>query len=123
MSQSVIADNWSLQNISELLLNGINPDFGHVVTPSIHTDSHRYDEIPLAAVAIEALFDLVTDVILRDQILVDDKFAGAWLKKGGPLNVLVKNSVVRTFPFLGNPEQLVGPREEFVARLCVTSSL
>lgn len=123
MSQSVISDNWSLQNISELLLNGIDPDIGHVVTPDIETDSHGYDEIPLAVIAIEALFDLITDVILRDQILVDEKFAGAWLKYGGPLNVLAEESVVRTFPFLGDPEQLIGPRDEFVARLCVTNSL
>lgn len=123
MSQSVISDNWSLQNISGLLLRGVDPDMGHVVTPKVETDSHRYDEIPAAVIAIEALFDLLTDVILRDQILVDEKFASAWLKDGGPLNVLTKESVVRAFPFLDDPSRLVGPRDEFVNRLCVTDSL
>jgi hypothetical protein len=85
VSQSVISDNWSLQNISGLLLRGVDPDMGHVVTPKVETDSHRYDEIPAAVIAIEALFDLLTDVILRDQILVDQKFASAWLEDGGPL--------------------------------------
>lgn len=123
VSQSVISDNWSLQDISELLIDGIDSGIGHVITPDIETDSHAYDDIPSAVIAIEALFDLITDVILRDQILVDENFAGAWLKEGGALNVLAEESVVRTFPFLGDPAQLVGPRDEFVARLCVTNSL
>lgn len=123
MSQSVISDNWSLQNISELLLNGIDSDVTHFITPNSETDSHQYEQVPSAVVAIEAMFDLITDVILRDQILVDKKFASAWLNKNGPLNKLAEQSVVRAFPFLGDPELLVGPRDEFVSRLCLTSSL
>lgn len=123
MSQSVISDNWSLQNISELLLNGIKSDVTHFITPDSETDSHQYDQVPSAVVAIEAMFDLITDVVLRDQILVDEKFASAWLSKSGPLNELAAQSVVRSFPFLGDPELLVGPRDEFVSRLCLTSSL
>lgn len=60
MSQSVISDNWSLQNVSELLTNGIDSDIGHVITPNTETDSHGYEEIPSAVIAIEALFDLIT---------------------------------------------------------------
>jgi hypothetical protein len=123
MSQSVISDNWSLQNISELLINGIDTSVGHFITPNTEKDSHEYEEIPSAAIAIEALFDLITDVILRDQILVDERFAGAWLTKDGPLNRFAEQSVIRTFPFLGDPTLLDGPRDEFVDRLCVTNSL
>lgn len=123
MSQSVISDNWSLQNISELLVDGIDPGVAYFITPNNETDSHGYEEVPWAVIAIEALFDLITDVILRDQILVDEKFANAWRHKEGPLNDLAEQSVVRTFPFLTDPQQLSGPRDEFVARLCSTSSL
>jgi hypothetical protein len=123
VSQSVISDNWSLQNISELLIDGIDSSVAHFIMPNTETDSHEYEEIPCAVVAIEALFDLITDVILRDQILVDEKFAGIWFNKEGPLNKLAEQSVVRPFPFLHDPEQLVGPRDEFVDRLCLTSSL
>lgn len=123
MSQSVISDNWSLQNISELLTDGIDSGNGYFITPDIESDSHAYEETPSAALAIEALFDLITDVILRDQILVDEKFAGAWFSKDGPLNRLAEQSVVRPFPFLRDPAQLAGPRDEFVDRLCLTNSL
>lgn len=123
MSQSVIVDNWSLQNISELLIDGIDPGVAHFITPNTETDSHEYEETPSAAIQIEALFDLITDVILRDQLLVDEKFAGAWLDKDGPLNRLAEQSVVRAFPFLREPRQLAGPRDEFVDRLCSTNSL
>jgi len=123
MSQSVISDNWSLQNISELLVEGINSDSSHFITPDPKKGTHEYKEVSSAAIAIEALFDLITDVILRDQILVDEKFSGAWLQESGPLNKLAKQSVVRAFPFLNNPTVLNGPRDEFVDRLCSTQSL
>lgn len=123
MSQSVISDNWSLQSISELLIDGIDPGVGHFINPNIETDSHEYKEASSAAIAIEALFDLITDVILRDQILVDENFSDAWRNKNGPLNKLAEQSVVQTFPFLRDPALLNSPRDEFVDRLCLTSSL
>ncbi|MFQ6403740.1 hypothetical protein ACIDE9_03175 [Methylophilus sp. 'Pure River'] len=123
MSQSVISDNWSLQNISELLLNGIDAEVTHFITPSSETDSHQYEEVPSAVVAIEAMFDLITDIILRDQILVEEEFASVWLDENGPLKNLAEQSVIKAFPFLGDPELLIGPRDEFVSRLCLTSSL
>lgn len=123
MSQSVISDNWSLQNISELFVEGINPDVTHFITPNTETDSHVYEEIPSAVIGIEALFDLITDVILRDQILVEEKYASAWFNKNSPLNKLAEQSVVRAFPFLNDAQRIAGPRDEFVSRLCMTSSL
>jgi hypothetical protein len=123
VSQSIISDNWSLQNISELLVDGINSEVAYFIIPNIKTDSHEYKEAPWAVVAIEALFDLITDIILRDQIIVDEKFAHVWLKDNGPLNKLAEKSIVRTFPFLRDPQQLAGPRDEFVSKLCLTSSL
>ncbi|KKN12907.1 hypothetical protein LCGC14_1011800, partial [marine sediment metagenome] len=33
MSQSVISDNWSLQNIAELLNSGIDESEAHYITP------------------------------------------------------------------------------------------
>lgn len=69
MSQSIISDNWSLQNISELLIDGIDPSNAHFVIPNSATDSHEYKIVPMAVIAFEALFDLITDIILRNQIL------------------------------------------------------
>jgi hypothetical protein len=123
MSQSVISDNWSLQNISDLITEGINPEDTHFITPNTETDSHEYEPVPWGIIAIEALFDLITDIILRDQILVEEKFSGAWLAKNGPLSKLAEKSVVRPYPFLLEPQKLVEPRDEFVARLCLTNSL
>lgn len=123
MSGSVIADNWSLQNISELLTNGIESINAHFVEPDIKNDSHGYKPIQSGVVAIEALFDLITDIILRNQILVDEKFSGTWFSDNGPLNKLTEKSVVRAYPFLQDPQKLDGPRDEFTARLCLTGSL
>jgi hypothetical protein len=123
LSHGVISDNWSLQNISELLTDGVDPGVVHIISPNLETDSHEYTEVSAAAISIEVLFDTITDIILRDQILVDEKFADAWLSKDGPLNRLAEQSVVRAFPFLRDPDSLTGPRDEFVRKLCVTNSL
>ncbi len=122
MSQSVISDNWSLQNISELLFNGMEDGKGHYIKIDRKNDSYEYKTISSAAIQTEALFDFITDIILRDQIIVDEKFTQAW-KQYSSLNSAVNAGVIKSFPFLNDEEKLTGPRIEFTDRLCVTSEL
>ncbi|WP_340648248.1 hypothetical protein [Pseudoxanthomonas winnipegensis] len=73
--------------------------------------------IPQAAIDFEALFDLLTDVVLRDQILVDDRFHDAWLGPGDALSELARRSIVRRHGFLEHPERLEAPRAGLLRRL------
>ncbi|KRT56880.1 hypothetical protein [endosymbiont of Ridgeia piscesae] len=122
MSQSVISDNWSLQNISELLLNGMEDGEGQYIKIDRENDSYEYKKISEAVIQTEALFDFITDIILRDQIIVDEKFTQAW-KQYSSLDKAVNAGVINPFPFLIDYEKLTEPRNEFVDRLCVTSEL
>ncbi|NQY20930.1 MAG: hypothetical protein HRT40_06420, partial [Campylobacteraceae bacterium] len=121
--QSIIADNWSLQNISELFTNGLNNENTLYIDINKDDDSYEFKEISSAIINIESLFDFITDIILRDQILVDDKFTHSWKQYNSPLNKVVESKIIREYPFLVTPKNLVEPRDEFVKRLCVTSDL
>ncbi|MEW8524844.1 MAG: hypothetical protein AB2552_17490 [Candidatus Thiodiazotropha endolucinida] len=123
MSQSIISDNWSLQNISELLFQGMDDTEGHYIAVDRENDSYEYKNIPTSVIQTEALFDFITDIILRDEIIVDESFTYAWNQTGSPLASAVDAGIIRPYSFLVDPEKLIGPRNEFVERLCVTSAL
>lgn len=123
MSQSIISDNWALQDVSELLVSGMSDEEGSIVRIDRENDSYKYIDLPRAVLQTEALFDLITDIILRDQIIVEEKFTYAWNQDGSPLDRALKAGVIKPFPFLIDPKKLIEPRNEFVDRLCVTSEL
>ena len=89
MGQRVIADNWSLQAVSELLTQGLDPDDNPGIAPLTDPDKLT-TALPQAVTDLEALFDFITDVALRDQILVDDNYHDAWFGDEGPLAELAQ---------------------------------
>lgn len=123
MNNNVISDNWSLQNIVELLDHGIDDSSSHFIAVDKKNDCYQYQETLEAIIATEALFDLITDIILRDQILVDEAYINAWNHEGNPFQSAVSSGAIRTFPFLLDYKKLEGPREEFIKRLSLTSDL
>jgi hypothetical protein len=122
MGQRVIADNWSLQAISELLTTGLDPEDNPGVAP-LTDPTQASQPLPQAVIDIEALFDLLTDVMLRDQILVDDRFHDVWFGQGEPLSELARRSIVRPHGFLEHPERLGAPRNGFLARLLLNETM
>jgi hypothetical protein len=122
MSSDVIADNWALQDISRLLTRGMDDDIAHLVEPDVEKGSHQYKEIAAAIIQTEALFDFLTDVILRDQIVVEENNVSAWREESGPLEAINKAKVIRAYAFRDN-FKLNAPRTELVNRLCITESL
>lgn len=75
-------------------------------------DSYGYQPIPYAVIQIEALFDFITDIVLRDQVIVDEAFCYAWKDYNSPLVTLENAGLVRTFPFLSRPKKLDVVRSE-----------
>lgn len=123
MSQNIIADNWSLQELSELFSRGFSREEAPRIVPEIHKDRFRYDPVAGAIVQTEALFDFLTDLVLRNQIIVDEAFTEAWFSDASTLSHLINQGIVRTYAFLRNEEVLDSLRAEFVDKLCVTSDL
>lgn len=123
MSQSIITDNWSLQNISELLTQGLDTENTHYINVDKKNNKFTYNEISSAAITIEAFFDFITDIILRDQILVESDFVNAWKQFDSPVNKVAEAGIIREYPFRVDYKKLEDPRNEFVQRLCVTDDL
>lgn len=122
MGQSVICDNWSLQIVSELLTDGLDVDTSSILEVS-KDGKHSLVPLPSSILAFEALFDLINDIVLRDQILVDNAYTYTWMSKDGPLSDLLKSSTLRQFPFVENASKISEPREAFVERLLLTPQL
>lgn len=121
MAQGVVADNWSLQDITTLFTEGLDPDVaGEIV---LKDEGHFYNQISSAIVQTEALFDFITDLILRDEILVEEKFTYSWEGVNSPILEAKHLGVVRAYPFLSEPKKIAGPRDRIVEHICSTESL
>lgn len=120
MSQSVLADNWSLQDVAGLLTEGLPLD--QAETLILAAVGHGTTPIPAAITAIEALFDLLMDIVLRDQILVDKKFTHAW-DKNGTFTDLLQGQVVKSYGFLDHRDRISDTRAVILDRLLLTRSL
>ena len=121
MAQGAIADNWSLQDISTLFVEGLENDTADEIVLS--NGSHSYRPVSGAIIQTEALFDFLTDLVLRDEILVEEKFTYAWDRKDSPISKAQALGVVRSYPFLSEPEKISGLRERIVDHMCSTDSL
>lgn len=66
MAQGVVADNWSLQDITTLFTEGLERDRANEIV--LNDGQHSYSPVSSAIIQTEALFDFITDLILRDEI-------------------------------------------------------
>lgn len=121
MSQGIVSDNWSLQDISGLFTHGLDDDVSHEII--IENNQHYYKEISYAPIQTEALFDFLSDLVLRDEVLVDQQYEHAWSKTHSPLLRARDVGVVRSYPFLNEPAKLTGPRDKIITHMCSTPSL
>lgn len=63
----LLIDNWTLQETAHILNHGLTTArskiySGHNLAPSV---------VPLAAIQIDSLFNILLDLILRDKLVVD----------------------------------------------------
>lgn len=119
----VIADNWGLQLAAQALSEGLVLGDASLLEVDNKAGTHSFRNVPAGALAIEALFDLIADVVLREQIWVDDEFRQAWEGRNSGLEHLLQDGIVVPFRFLGQPQELADPRRFFVSKLCSTDSL
>ncbi|EKO3393138.1 hypothetical protein KW461_02250 [Vibrio fluvialis] len=121
MAQGIISDNWSLQDISNLFVNGMENSSADEI--AIANGEHSYKAVSYPSIQTEALFDFLTDLVLRDEILVDAKFEHAWVQTSSPILAAKNLGVVRSYPFLEEPHKLVEPRNRIIEYMSSTESL
>lgn len=123
MSNNTIADNWSLQDIVSLFNDGITEDRASNIKIDRNNNYFRYEETLASIVQITALFELLNDVVLRDQVIIDERFAKTWSGRNSLLDGMSNASIIRAFPFDTKKKDLVEIREGIVGELCVTDDL
>ena len=116
-----MSDNWSLQDISSLLTQGLDSDTTAEIV--LEDGKHFYNPISHACVQTEALFDFITDLMLCDEVLVDEKFISSWERFNSPLAVAKEKGILCPYPFLEKSEKIEDVREKIVSYLCSTKSL
>ncbi|MDE1315723.1 hypothetical protein MEG05_16930 [Vibrio aestuarianus] len=121
MAQGIISDNWSLQDISNLFVDGMENAFADEIT--VANGEHSYTAVSYPSIQTEALFDFLTDLVLRDEILVEAKFEHAWVQTSSPILAAKNLGVVRSYPFLEEPHKLVEPRNRIIEHMSSTESL
>lgn len=123
MSNNTLADNWSLQDIASLFNHGMENASAPALNIDLEKDCFKYGEIQASIVQIEALFEFLNDIVLRDQIIVDEDFLSAWRGKNSLLDGLLNTNIIRPFPFRKDYSKILEVRPHFEGKLCVTTDL
>jgi hypothetical protein len=123
METKIIIDNWMLQDVNQALERGLSGDSSGEILIDILNDSHDFNSMPHAVFQIDALLSLLTNIVLRDHLIVDDKFTYVWENGHESLQTLRSAAIINTFDFLSSEELIAGPRKIIVDELCVTQSI
>jgi len=123
METKILIDNWMLQDVNQVLEKGLSGDnSGEISIDTLH-DRHDFNSTPHAVFQIDALLSLLTNIVLRDHLIVDDKFTYVWESGHGSLQSLRSAAIIKPYDFLSSEEKISGPRKIIVKELCVTKSI
>lgn len=123
MSNSLIIDNWLLQDVGNCLSHGLSQDGSSEIVISQPNDSHSIRDVPSAGVQLEALLGFLVDIVFRDSLVVDSEFTDTWMAYQGTFAALLKTGLVRALPFRSHDDRLRDAKRFVLDRLCVTSTL
>lgn len=118
---NAIIDNWTLQTVRELLSDGFSNDDANVI--QISNDTHNYANISHCIVQAEALFDILTEIVLRDTLVVDSGYTQTWESPNSPIMPLVRELILRRKPFCDFEDDFEELRSYLADSMCVTKSL
>lgn len=123
MQGGLLADNWLFQEVGQCLHDGLSADTYSEVMIDIGQDSHSLRDVPAACIQISALVSLLVEIVLRDVIVVDEKFVTTWSDTRAHFLALTSGNLVRAVPFLNQGDRLREPTKIIVNQLCATSTL
>ena len=112
----LLMDNWLFQDAAKVLEQGPSDRMTAMIT------SHGLrSEIPSSAVDILSLLDLLTAIVIRDELHVEEEWTRAWIRRPS-LGQLLQSEIVRPTAFK-QLDALPQVRGQLVQRICHTEHL
>lgn len=119
----LITDNWTIQDVNEVLVSGLSPTPVGKIAISKGKKSHTFTDVPIALIQLDCLLTLLTNLVVYDELIVDQSFMDTWDQEHPQLSQLTGDSVIRPVHFDPEAETLAALRAEIVDKLAVTPSL
>ena len=124
MSLKLLIDNWLLQDIAEILRDGLSPEISSHLTVDYEKDSHYFTDISLASVQIEALLGFLADIVIRDTLVLDQEYSYTWGRGlASSLEQLEKEGILDVRQFDTTSSEFEHMKGLALEDLCVTTSL
>jgi len=118
---AVILDNWTFQTIGELFEAGLSAERTQALI--VKGKSHAYEPFSVGDLQLKALVDILTNIILRDEILLDRSFFHAWREHAEVFGPVFGAKLVRPTEPPQQGSAIADGTSFIVKELCVTSSL
>jgi hypothetical protein len=71
-------DNWTLQDVNNILSDGLDTQTADELTLSPGRRRHTFSAVPAGVFQIDALITLLTNVVCFDSLTVDRAFIDTW---------------------------------------------
>lgn len=120
MSTKVAIDNWSLQDIASLFWEG--PDLDNTNIIKVSDNSYSWDEIPRLYMQVQLLLNLLSDIVLRDELIVDEKFSATW-EKSPALDKLHSKNIIQQIEYPKYDSDIILLKENLLKQLCITDDM
>lgn len=116
-------DNWTLQEVENLLSGGLDGAKVGGIVVSTDRSSHDFSPDLEAAIRIDALLTLLTNIVFFESLHVDHGFVNSWRKNVGHLSPLERLGIVAAVDYNPHKKQLQELSDVMLEELCVTPTL
>ena len=123
MSGPLVIDNWTLQDVNLAFEQGLSHETVDEILVDLKADSHDWKSVPHSVIQLEALLALLTNIVLRDSLIVDVEFSGAWDRGHDSIQALKDTCILTPLDFSACLNDITESRESILRQLCVTSSI
>lgn len=118
MPTKLMLDNWLLQDIAEVMSEGLSTDITHKIDINYASEEYYWEETSRAAVQIECLMNFLIDIVTRDNLVLDEQYAYAW-NRYIPLSQLNQKGIISTEKFNTKNPLFREVRKSILNDICV----
>ncbi len=122
-SSTLLMDNWTLEDVGELLSEGPNGKTASELRFSEDGQRYFYEDTSWDVVAFECLAQTLSNIVLTDVCYVDADHSGSWVGRYGCLSPLSDKEVIRPRSFGHNRDLWVPTRELIVEDLLTCNEM